>query len=251
MPSEALCLNRKSKYYDHGKRRWLECVPFAQEKKKKKVKTHQTRSQVCLRSLGNTSGTAGFLLRDKTQWFICPTRSSRALIRTHRVILMLSLRQSRSTTPLEFITSQHWLPRHCIVPCGRTDGKLCVWLPRAHAAVGTTSHDLTQRWKVHFFFLPQHSCHVRRINPANAIKNLHYVVHLLQTRHRWIIPAVLRPQVNICFTRQVWFCHKGEIGTCALLLPRSAFSRDQYFVERPDNITIQSFSCTWHKSSKV
>lgn len=48
-------------------------------------------SQVCLGSLRATSCTAGFLLQANTQRFICPARSSRALIRTHRFILTLSL----------------------------------------------------------------------------------------------------------------------------------------------------------------
>lgn len=124
------------------------------------------RSQVCLGSLWATSCTAGSLLQDNTQWFICPARSSRALIRTHRVILMLSLSESGSTTPLEFSTSQHWLPRHCIVWCRRTDWELCLTPTRRWCRVTWINPEV--KTALAFSFAPpQHSCQVRRLNPAN------------------------------------------------------------------------------------
>lgn len=62
-----------------------------------------------------------------------------------------------------------------------------------------------------FFPLPpQHSYHIRCTNPANVTNSVNPVGHLQQTHHRWIVPAGLRPQVSICFTRQDQFCHKGE-----------------------------------------
>lgn len=156
----------------------------------------------------------------------------------------LSLRESRSAAPLEFITSQHWLPRHRIVPCGRTDDKLCVWLPRAHAAVGTVSHDFTQRWKVHFFFFffppPQHSCHIRCTNPANVtnsmvISSRHITDGSFQQGCVLRLASALQDKTNLAT--------KGK--TSLSLLTRSIF------LWTPGNITIQSLSSTWHKSKEV
>lgn len=98
------------------------------------------RSQVCLRSLAATSGTAGFLLQDNTQWFICPARSSGALIRTHRVILMLSL---PAREPFRRPAGIHHFP--ALTP---TSPHCSVWTHRRRAVCLTPTRPCCRRHRV-------------------------------------------------------------------------------------------------------
>lgn len=165
MPSEAWRLDRKSKIMSktetsHKKRSEKTPKEVANDFKKKKKSALSSKEKEHLDLINRRfvvpvrhtdlksvyvpseplPAQPGSCCKDNTQWFICPARSSGALIRTHRVILMLSLRVSRSTALLEFIASQHWLPRRCIVSTGRTDCELCAPTPTRRSLPSALRH---------------------------------------------------------------------------------------------------------------
>lgn len=98
--------------------------------------TNSRESGTCLRSLWATSCIMGFssplVLQNNRQWFICSVRSSRALIQTHRVILMLRVAMKYHNCsagiphfPVPTPTRLHCFgcmcaQRLCFVPCSHT-----------------------------------------------------------------------------------------------------------------------------------
>lgn len=93
------------------------------------------------RFLHNNSG----FLQNNKQWFICSVRSSRTLIQTHRVILMLCvwMKHKNHSTGIPHFPVPTPTSFHCFLCLCMQTTSLCVQLPHADIVVIATSRVLS------------------------------------------------------------------------------------------------------------